>query len=450
MEVTKIKMNMDGTIRAKVLQYKSDGNTLTEKWETLAKLVDGVYYAKDRDNWDNVRYAFIFEDNGIFWYSLRAATENQFNNPKERERIINLRKNFRAYVKETAQNNGFIRSLEIEVFKRLGEDTAPLYMSREAYLKNREEEERKRAEEAERRERERKEAEERRKAELLADGKEKLMNHERIAVEQIELIAESVGYKINIRTIGFMREKVTEAVLREDDTVTIWGRKLTSRNIDGTAKVMRELYDRLKTQVEEEARQAATSTETPQISTEATETVNVSAEGEKAAETKETPRCECPNYADYAFERGRSIENTDFDPHSGVLCMIHFDPSDEKYVCGCLWQINSDKPNYTEHRRFKTLKGAQNYGTKRMGMKLEYQTLTVNCSVTPSEPPQSPKTPQTAECTAEIPKPRETARKRQNRGISNTRTTRRDALRDTLRPVTYVPRECSTIDAAYW
>lgn len=202
------------------------------------------------------------------------------------------------------------------------------------------------------------------------------------------------------------------------------------------------------------------------------ETVNVSEEGEKEAGTKEMPRYKCPNYADYAFERGWSIENTDFDPHSGVLCMIHFDPSDEKYVCGCLWQINSDKPNYTEHRRFKTLKGAQNYGTKRMGMKLEYQTLTVNCSVTHSEPPQSPETPQPVECTTDTPKPRETARKPQNRGIGNTRHSRlgangysvlndasvtmtamnirRDTLRDTLHSVTYVPRECSTADAAYW
>lgn len=139
---------------------------------------------------------------------------------------------------------------------------------------------------------------------------------------------------------------------------------------------------------------AATPAETPRISTETAETVNISAEDGKEAETQEMPRYECPNYADYAFERGWSIENTDFDPHSGVLCMIHFDPSDEKYVCGCLWQINSDKPNYTEHRRFKTLKGAQNYGTKRMGMKLKYQTLTVNCSVTPSVPSQLPEIPQ--------------------------------------------------------
>ena len=194
----------------------------------------------------------------------------------------------------------------------------------------------------------------------------------------------------------------------------------------------------------------ATPTETPRISTETADTVNVSVEGEKEAETQETPRYECPNYADYAFERGWSIENTDFDAHSGVLCMIHFDPTDEKYVCGCLWQINSDSPNYTGHRRFKTLKGAQNYGTKRMGMKLKYQTLTVHCLIAPSEPPQSPEAPQTVERTTNTPKPRETARKRPNRSIGSKRTTRRDTLRDTLRPVTYVPRECSTADAAYW
>lgn len=39
METTKIKMDMDGTIRAKVLQYKSDGNTLIEKWEREFRLI---------------------------------------------------------------------------------------------------------------------------------------------------------------------------------------------------------------------------------------------------------------------------------------------------------------------------------------------------------------------------------------------------------------------------
>ncbi|MBD5302396.1 MAG: hypothetical protein HDS16_05310 [Bacteroides sp.] len=269
-----------GTIRAKVLQYKSDGNTLTEKWETLTMLTEGIYYTKDVDGWDNPRYVIFFEDNGVFWYSLRAFTESQFNNSQVRERVMNLRNNFRANIKEIVQNNGFIRSLEIEVFKRLGEDTAPLVASRETYLKRREEEERQKAEEVARRERERKEADDRRKAELLADGKEKLMANQAVTVEQIELLAESVGYKIHIRTIGFMREKVSEAVLNADETVTVWGRKLTQRNISGTANVLREIAARIKAQGEKEAQQPATPSEMPQISTGSTE-ANISAESEK-------------------------------------------------------------------------------------------------------------------------------------------------------------------------
>lgn len=220
------------------------------------------------------------------------------------------------------------------------------------------------------------------------------------------------------------------------------------------------LIDKWENEIEAEKRkkQRTQATETPQISTEAAETVNVSAEGEKAAGTKEMPRYECPNYADYAFERGWSIENIDFDAHSGVLCMIHFDPTDEKYVCGCLWQINSDSPNYTEHRRFKTLKGAQNYGTKRMGMELKHQTLTAHCPIAPTEPSQSSETPQSIKRTTDTPKPRETARKRQNRGIGCARMTRHSGLgaggyemldnaSATLAAMN-APYECSTAD--YW
>ena len=65
MEATKIKMNMDGTIRAKVLQYKSDGNTLTEKWETLAKYAEGVYYTTDDDGYGNTIHGIVFEAKGV-------------------------------------------------------------------------------------------------------------------------------------------------------------------------------------------------------------------------------------------------------------------------------------------------------------------------------------------------------------------------------------------------
>lgn len=75
-------------------------------------------------------------------------------------------------------------------------------------------------------------------------------------MEQIELIAEAVGHKINIRTIGFMRKKVTGATML-DNGVRVLGYKLTSRNIDGTVNVMYEIYNRIKAQAEEEAEQPA-------------------------------------------------------------------------------------------------------------------------------------------------------------------------------------------------
>lgn len=255
MEATKnIKMNMDGTIRAKVLQYKSDGNTLTEKRETLKKYAEGVYYTTEKDGYGNTIHGIVFEANGVFWWSRQALLPDELNtNNIFCQKVMEKRRNFERDIIAQSEAGQYVNNLQIEVMRRLGHEVAALQAAHDEYIRQREERDRQQAEEAERRERERREAEKRHNAEVLADGKEKLLKHESITVEQIELIAEAVGYKIHIRTIGFMREKVTEAVLREDDTVTVWGRKLTSRNIDGTAKVMHELHDRLKAQAEEDA-----------------------------------------------------------------------------------------------------------------------------------------------------------------------------------------------------
>lgn len=142
--------------------------------------------------------------------------------------------------------------------------------------------------------------------------------------------------------------------------------------------------------------QPATPTETPQISTETAETVNVSAERENAAERA-------------------NIE-----------------------------QNHSDTRIVEDEYRHK-------YKVTRHWLNGRVETIEVWDLDHPSEPPQSPETPQTVECTADTPKTRETARKRQKRAIGSTRATRRDTLRNTLRSVTYVPRICSTANAPpYW
>lgn len=251
MEANKIKMNMDCTFRAKVLQYKTDGNTITDKRETLTKYTDGVYYTTDDDGYGNTIHGIVFEANGVYWRIRQALCPEELNADNIYcQKVIEKRRNFERDVLAQAESGQYVNNLQIEVMRRLGHNVDDLQAARDEYIRQSEERYRLQAEEAERLERERKEAEERRKAEVLADGKEKLLKHECITVEQIELIADAVGYKINIRTIGFMREKVTKAVLREDDTVTVWGHKLTSRNIDGTAKVMHEIYDRLTVQAD--------------------------------------------------------------------------------------------------------------------------------------------------------------------------------------------------------
>lgn len=244
---------LDGTIRAKVIQYKSDGNTLAENWHTLTKFSEGIYlsYAAP-DKYGQVYATVVFAKNGVFW-KAGCELEQCFRPdiPGYAERVETLKKryaNYEADIMQAATNGGWLNKLHITVMERLGHDTAAMIEAHNERRRKMEEHDRQRAEEMERQEKERKEAEKRRKAEVLADCKEKLLNNRPITEEQIELIADCLDYKINIRTLGFMREKVAEAVLRENDVVTVWGRKLTSRSIDGTAKVMRELCARLKAQ----------------------------------------------------------------------------------------------------------------------------------------------------------------------------------------------------------
>lgn len=202
---------------------------------------------------------------------------------------------------------------------------------------------------------------------------------------------------------------------------------------------------------------AATPAETPQISTETAETANVSAEGENAAERAENkPKAERMKSKDDITEQLERIRVTflslpDWDLEPRVGRMVLAEDICKRY----LENINQHLGLYdeTEFCRYSDLKIPQ----------LVYAA------------PQSPETPQMGECTAEQPEPRGKARKRQNRAIGSAQhhqhsalgangytmlddasatmaamNARHNTLRDTLRPVAHVPRECSTAEAAYW
>lgn len=112
------------------------------------------------------------------------------------------------------------------------------------------------------------------------------------------------NYRFKAAEIEAMKKNILTHIEHEAETKTAWrlrcaieGQLMCCRpSKREAARLERELalYEKLtKNDLpnwQSEPTQPATPTETPQISTESAETVNVSAEGEKAAETKEMPQ----------------------------------------------------------------------------------------------------------------------------------------------------------------
>lgn len=234
------------------------------------------------------------------------------------------------------------------------------------------------------------------------------------------------NYRFKTAEIEAMKKNILTQIEREAETKTAWrlrcaieGQLMCCRpSKREAARLERELalYEKLtKNDLpnwQSEPTQSATPTETPQISTQTAETANVSAKEEKAAEK-----------AIYAFI---SKAETILDKIK-QKCLNR-----EIYV--------EDASRY----EFMVCMAVSNFVNKHK-----------NC---PSEPPQSPEAPQTVDCATDTPKPRETARKPQNRGIGGTQRFRRSGLgaggyvmldnaSATLAAMS-VPHECST--AAYW
>lgn len=177
------------------------------------------------------------------------------------------------------------------------------------------------------------------------------------------------------------------------------------------------LIDKWENEIEAEKRkkQPTQPTETPRISTETAETVNVSAEGENE-----------PQAAKYKPYTTRAEIIALLESEHG----IEYDAGEVVYLKdGCVAEDLSDE------------------GEWRIYLDADSDKC---IDVIAIQPPQSPETPQTGECPTNTPKPRETARKRPNRAIGSAQAARRNTLRDTLRSVTHVPRECSTTEASYW
>lgn len=235
------------------------------------------------------------------------------------------------------------------------------------------------------------------------------------------------------------------------------------------------------------------STETPQISTETGETVN----GENAAERADIEQ----NHSDtrivedeyrhkYKATRhwlnGRieSIEVWDLDhtsepPQSpenrptaaDVVQMVKTELAKNKAM-GTAWHLEFPDGTECDVRYKNTVAGCDFYDYSERNGKIErfrdYPAVVSDITlyicqalgIDALDAPQSPETPQVIEYTTDTLKPRETARKRQNRAIGSTQQNRCSALgangyamldnASATLAAMYVPRECSTVDAAYW
>lgn len=158
---------------------------------------------------------------------------------------------------------------------------------------------------------------------------------------------------------------------------------------------------------------AAPSTETPQISTETAETVNVSAEGEKAAETKEMPQilnCEWQT-----VEHFKAIPNIAKLAKAGIIIngvAWHTEYLDQTH------NVLARVDNLGWHDDGKGYGGFQGGGVFGKTAIFEswddaviatIDALTDYLRTENTEPPQSPETTLTAECTAEPRKLAQTA-----------------------------------------
>lgn len=227
------------------------------------------------------------------------------------------------------------------------------------------------------------------------------------------------NYRFKTAEIEAMKKNILTHIEHETENKTAWrlrcaieGQLMCCRlSKHEAARLERELalYEKLtKNDLpnwQDEPTQPATPSETSQISTETAGTVKVSVEVENAAEG-----------AIYAFiSKAETTLNK-----IKQKCFNR-----EIYV--------EDANRY----EFMVCMAVSNFVNKHK-----------DC---PTEPPQSPETPQMGECIADTHEARETARKLPNRTIGGMRTTRRDTLRNTLRSATYVPHECSTANAPpYW
>ncbi len=386
-----------------VLQLNKAGE-LTQKRMKAVKVCDGLYISEpDKNGY----MQFICELNDVIWLDCKAAETKIAYGIK---RIPSYFKDIKAGCFDGKNIEKFRR----EISRRINRPDSPVIME----LKK----------------------PERKKPEPLPEGAKKasvymckgctaettdkkvviteIAPHVYTYVYKLKKYGERVKIIFEIDGVYFQGHDTGVYVLEREDFTEVCTKayRLARKNVaDGAASGM-QYFIEVQKRID-----AATPTETPQISTEIAETVNVSAEGEREAETRETTLSSREDVLAHLDK----LHGLEYD--AGEVVYFMDGCTAEEQECGAVWHVY---PDTESDEAIQTLRIA----------------------------PQMPETPQTVECIADTPKPRETARKPQNRGIGGTQHHQCSALgangyavlNDASATLTAmsVPRECSTAD--YW
>lgn len=432
---------MNYTSIGPVLQLNKAGE-LTQKRMKAVKVCDGLYISEpDKNGY----MQFICELNDVIWLDCKAAETKIAYGIK---RIPSYFKDIKAGCFDGKNIEKFRR----EISRRINRPDSPVIME----LKK--PERKKPAPLAEN---------ERKVSVLMFKGRTDEITEKRVVIAEVVPHVYTYTYKLKrygervkiifeIDGVYFQGHDTDANVLEREDFTEVCTKayRLARKNVaDGAASGMQYFIEVQKRM------DAATPTETPQISTGTAETANVSAEGEKAAERAENKS--------YYTHRWRVLHNCDLKTwdkfhkkHKEAILIFHHETTytalqkeavKVSEMCDIAYEVNR---HGVEVCLFNDATLTQ---IIEQGIYVAIAELPKVPDYGLTDAPQSPEAPQIVECITDTPKPRETARKPQNRGIGSTRHSRLgangytmlDNASATLTAMS-VPRECSTADAAHW
>lgn len=194
-------------MKANVIKYKQDGNTVTTSYMELELYAENVYISlceKDRFGDDSLDLFYVVCCVSDVYFTCGRFVRRILDEEGKREASEAFCRNWIANTLLCAKSGGFVNLIAVRVFESLGLDTTPLLQAREDSKALREKE--RLAEEEQ--EKKRKAEEERAHQQYLDEQKRAFLRGECISSNTFLEIAGRDGFDIHIRTKGTFRASV--------------------------------------------------------------------------------------------------------------------------------------------------------------------------------------------------------------------------------------------------